>query len=459
MEREAQKVLVSSIRRLIRAEQIPQLKRVVAKTHSADLAACFGALTIGQQLTVLRHVPTDASRGDILSELEPSILSNLIEEVSDSELSAILSEMPNDDTNYVLQVLDDDRSALLLEAMSDEHQSEATSILAYESDSAGALMVTDFLAFHQEVTAGEAVRVIQEGADDAEIVFYIYVTNEIGQLVGVTSLREVVQQPTKKALKEFMIPDVIRVNVDTDQEDVAKLVAKYNLLALPVVEGANELVGVVTVDDIIDVIRHEANEDMLRMAGAGHEQDISVYRNPWENARTRLPWLASGLLTGVVGMLVIHMWSNLLDRLILLAAFLPLLFALSRNVGLQSATIVTRAIAMGQIEFGRLGRVVLREFVVGLICGGVYGLIAGLVAASYSFYTTSSVELASVFALSVSGGVISTMLVSTLAGTVLPLLFERWKLDPATVGGPLFASSMDVISAAIYLGMASAILG
>jgi len=458
MERDAQNVLVSSIRRLIRAEQTQQLTRLANKTHPADLAAIFASLTVGQQLEVLRLIDDWEKRGDVLSELDPSLLAELVAELPDEELSEIFAVMPTDDTNYVLQVLDTDRSTLLLEAMPDDDQSEATSMLAYKTDSAGALMVTEFLALFEEVTAGEAVKIVQKGAEDAEIVFYIYVVNDIGQLVGVTSLRELVQQPPARALKDFMIPDVIRVSADTDQEDVARLVAKYNLLALPVVEGGNILVGVVTVDDIIDVIRHEANEDMLRMAGAGHEQDISLYRNPFESARTRLPWLAPGFLTGVAGVLVIHSFAHVLSLAILLVAFLPMVLALARNVGLQSATIVTRALAMGQLDVGRAGRVVGRELVVGMICGLSYGLLVGGLGGLYFQATEGDPGRAIWFGLTAGLGLLVAMLVSTVGGTIMPLLFDRWKLDPALTTGPFFASAMDVATTAIYLGIAGLIL-
>jgi magnesium transporter len=456
MERDAQKVLIASIRRLIRADQEPQLRRIVARTHPAELADVFGHLTIGQQLAVLRAAEDPAHKGEILSELEPSLLSELVDELRDQELSAVFEVMPTDDTNYVLQLLDPDRSSTLLEAMPDDYQSEATTILAHDPDSAGGMMVTEFLALEEDVTAGEAIRIIQKGAEDAEIVFYIYVINDLGQLVGVTSLRELVQQAPSKALKQFMIPDVIRVSVDTDQEDVARLVAKYNLLALPVVEDGNILVGVVTVDDIIDVIRLEANEDMLRMAGAGHEQDINAYRHPIESARTRLPSLLPGFVVGVVGVFVVESFFRVIEHAIILVAFFPVVLTLSRNVGVQSSTIVSRALVMGQVDLGRSGRIIWRELLVGLMSGTVYGLtVGGVATAAYYFFAQTSVQAAWVFGGTTGLGILVAMPLAAMAGALMPLLFDRWKLDPALATSPFFASVMDVLSLGIYLTAAT----
>ena len=327
-------------------------------------------------------------------------------------------------------------------------------MMGYDPESAGALMVTDYLALKEDVTAGEAVKIVQRGAEDAEIVFYIYVINDHDHLVGVTSLRELVQQPTGRALRDFMIREVVRVDVGTDQEDVARLVARYNLLALPVVDS-NQLVGIVTVDDIIDVIRLEANEDLLKMAGAG-EQDISLHRSPLLSARSRLPWLMPSFLAGTAGVFIVSRFEQTLVESMLLVAFVPMVLGLSRNIGVQSSTLTSRGLAMDPMGFGRWGRVVGREVVIALICGVFYGVVAGLLG---GLYLQAVGGLAKSDALSfglVTGSAVScTMVAASAFGAFVPLLFERWKLDTALATGPFFTTTVDVFSVAFYLALAT----
>lgn len=457
MERDSQKVLLSSIRRLTRAERGAQLSRVVNRTHPAELAHLFGNLTVGQRLAVFETLSDDTRRGEMVAELEASLLTEFVGELSDEVLSRLLDAMPSDDCTYVLGMLPAERKERLLDAMPAEEQSEAASMMGYDPKSAGALMVTDFLALKEDVLAGDAVRIVQKGAEDAEVVFYIYVVNDHDHLVGVTSLREVVQQPTGRALRDFMIRDVVRVAVDTDQEHVARLVARYNLLALPVVDN-NRLVGIVTVDDIIDVIRLEANEDVLKMAGAA-EQDISLHRSPLSSARSRLPWLMPSFLAGTAGVFIVARFEQTLIESILLVAFVPMVLGLSRNIGVQSSTLTTRGIVMDPMGFGRWRRVIGREVIIAVVCGLFYGVIALALAGLFMRGFEGADTLgAAYFGLATGASVFATMVVASALGAFVPLLLERWKQDPALATGPFFTTAVDVISVTFYLGVARVLL-
>jgi len=455
MERDSQNVLLASIRRLTRAERGPQLRRVITRTHPAELAHLFGNLTIGQRLMVFETLDDDEKRAEMVAELDSSLLEEFLAELSDDVISRLLMVMPSDDSTYLLQSVPEERKDLLLDAMPADDHAEASSMMGYDPESAGALMVTDFLAFKEDVTAGEAVQILQKGAEDAEIVFYIYVVNDHEHLVGVTSLRELVQQPTGRALRDFMIRDVLRVGVDTDQEDVARMVARYNLLALPVVGESNHLVGIVTVDDIIDVIRLEANEDVLRMAGA-LEQDISLHRSPFASARSRLPWLMPSFVAGAAGVFIISRFDQTLMEASLLVAFVPMVLGLSRNIGVQSATLTSRGIAMDSIGFGKWRKVIGRETLIALICGLLYGLVASLLGGFY-LAAVGGVSKASAptFGLVTGLSVFFTMVLASAFGAFFPLLMVRWKLDPALATGPFFTTTVDVFSVAFYLTLAT----
>lgn len=458
MERDSQKVLLSSIRRLTRAERGPQLSRVVNRTHPAELAHLFGNLTLGQRIAVFETLADDTRRGEMISELDASLLEEFLGELDDAMLSRLLNEMPSDDSTYILSLLPSERKERIFDAMPDEDQSEAASMMGYDPESAGALMVTDYLALKEDVTAGEAVRIVQKGAEDAEIVFYIYVVNDHDHLVGVTSLRELVQQPTGRALRDFMIRDVVRVAVATDQEDVARLVARYNLLALPVVEDNNRLVGIVTVDDIIDVIRLEANEDLLKMAGAA-EQDISLHRSPFSSARSRLPWLMPSFLAGTAGVFIVARFEQTLVASILLVAFVPMVLGLSRNIGVQSSTLTSRGLVMDPMGFGRWRRVIGREVLIAVVCGLFYGVVAVVLSGLFvTAIADVSLRGAVMFGAATGASVFGSMVVASALGAFFPLLLDRWKQDPALATGPFFTTAVDVISVTFYLAMATLLM-
>lgn len=454
MERDSQKVLLASIRRLTRAERGPQLVRVVNRTHPAELAHMFGNLTAPERLAVFDALQDDEKRAEMVSELDSWLLEEFLSDLGDDVLSRLLDVMPSDDSTYLLQVLPDARKDRLLDAMPAEDHAEAASMMGYNAESAGALMVTDYLALKEDVTAGDAVKIVQRGAEDAELVFYIYVVNDHDHLVGVTSLRELVQQPTGRCLRDFMIRDVVRVSVDTDQEDVARLVARYNLLALPVVEN-NSLVGIVTVDDIIDVIRLEANEDLLKMAGAA-EQDISLHRSPLASARSRLPWLMPSFLAGTAGVFIVARFERTLIESLLLVAFIPMVLGLSRNIGVQSSTLTSRGLVMDPMGFSRWSRVIGREVVIALVCGVFYGLASGTLSGLYLQGMGGLAKADAItFGVVTGSSVFSTMVIASAFGALVPLLFERWKLDPALATGPFFTTTVDVFSVAFYLGVAA----
>lgn len=459
MERDANKLLLSSIRRLSRGENSRQFNRLVNRAHPADLALIFASLTPQERIEVLKCLDGPARRGAVLAELEAPVFRNVSDGMSDAELSEILLELPSDDATDLIQALPEERrDRVVVTSLSDE-TSEAANLMAYDKESAGGLMATDFLAFDEDMTVGDAVHILQRDADAAEIVFYIYIVNSLGQLVGVASLRELVKRTPETELKEIMIRDVIRVTVEDDQEFVARLVARYNLLALPVVEDDNRLVGVVTVDDIIDVIRTEATEDMLLMAGAGAQHDMGLHSSPLRSARSRLPWLFPSFLAGVLGILVISLFQDSLVQLIPLAALIPMIMGLSGTIGMQSSTIITRGLALGHVNMSQIFRVVGRELVVGSVCGFFYGLVAGAISGAF-FAGTPKLdgEHALYFGASIGIAVFSSTTLAALIGGVAPMIFKRFGLDPAVATGPFVITSNDVLAVLVYLSISTGLL-
>jgi magnesium transporter len=310
-------------------------------------------------------------------------------------------------------------------------------------------MVPEFIALKESTTAEDAIHSLQKEHLDVEMPFYLYVVDENGKLIGVSSLRQLVVVPPDTPLKDFMITDVFTVKTDMDQEEVAKIVARYDILAVPVVDDTNKLVGIVTVDDVIDIIREEATEDILKMVGAGEEfiETKSIYKN----IKMRMPWLFASCVGGIIASFIIGYFQSSLSKLAYLAAFIPVIMGMGGNVGVQSATITVRGLATGRLSIRDIWSVVFKQLMVGLMLGLFYGFVVGMVAQLK--YTQT------LFALSVATGVFSSMTMAALAGSLVPMTLAKINVDPAIASGPFVTTAIDIISVTIYFIIATTLLG
>jgi len=333
--------------------------------------------------------------------------------------------------------------------MGKEGSEQVEGLLRYEDDTAGGIMVPDFIALGEDTSAKQAIESLQTEHSDVEMPFYLYVVDEYGHLTGVSSLRQLVVVPPETPLKQFMTTDVISVRTEMDQEEVAKIVARYDILAVPVVDEANKLVGIVTVDDVIDIFREEATEDILKMAGAGEE--FVETKSILKSTRIRLPWLFASCIGGIVAFFVINRYVDSLAKVAYLAAFIPVIMGMGGNIGTQSSTIVVRGLATGRIHIRDIWQVISKELAVGFILGIVYGLLIAAVAQLR--YGTLPVALA------VALAVLSSMSIAALVGSTVPMLFERINVDPAVATGPFVTTAIDIISVFFYFVIATTLLG
>ncbi len=447
---ERNKILIETIKRLLRRGSEARLKKIISKIHAADLSAVFPSLSAYNQRNLFKLIDDQEKRGVILSELDEDIILTLIDDLSADELVKILEYMPSDDGGALIRLLPPDKADAVIERMKKEGAEDVEGLLQYEDDTAGAIMIPDFIALNEEMTAGEVIELLQtKEYKDIEMPFYIYVVDEGNQLVGVCSLRQLVVVPAETPLKQFMSKDVISVRTDMDQEEVAKIVARYNFLAVPVVNEEQQMVGIVTVDDVIDVFREEATEDILKMAGVGEEfvETKSVLRS----TRIRLPWLFASFVGGIIAVFIIGHFEESLKEVAYLAAFIPVIMGMGGNIGIQSSTIVVRGIATGRINIRHLWQVVSKELMVGLILGGVYGLLLATLA--HLHYNAGLV------AISVGAGVASSMALAALVGSLLPMIFARFEIDPAVATGPFVTTSIDILSVFFYFQLATFFLG
>ncbi|MFZ5571397.1 MAG: magnesium transporter [Thermodesulfobacteriota bacterium] len=445
---EKNKMLLESVKRLSRRNAVQHLRKIVNKTHAADLSAVFRSLSLAHQQQLFGLIDSLEQKGMLFGELDKDTFLDLVKGMDIDEIVEILESMPADDAAYVIDRFPEEQADAILTKMQKEESAEVEDLLRYEDDTAGRIMVPDFIALEQEMTAREVIESLQKEHLDVEMPFYIYVVDEYEKLVGVISLRQLVVVPPNKKLKDFMTTEVISVRTDVDQEEVARMVARYNILAVPVVDESNRLVGIITVDDVIDVFREEATEDMLKMAGAGEEfvETKSIYNS----TRIRLPWLFASCIGGIIASMVISRFGAGLKEFAYLAAFIPVITGMGGNIGTQSSTIVVRGLATGRIIIRDLWKVVLKEISVALLLGCVYGTMMGLVA-----HWECGVWL---MAVSVGLAVISSMSVAALVGSAIPMVLARIKIDPAVATGPFVTTSIDIIGVFLYFRIAMTLL-
>ena len=449
MKNDPDKILVESVKRLLRRDATTRLRKIVKKTHAADLSLVFHSLSIPNQGRLFNLIDDIEIKGEVFSNVGEDTVLNLIEDLNLDDVVEILDLMPKDDVADLLGRLPVEKSDVILEMMKKEGSEEVEGLLHYGDDTAGGIMVPDFIALREDTTARAAIESLQEEHLDVEMPFYLYVVDANGKLIGVSSLRQLVVVPPNTPLKDFMTTDVFAVKTDMDQEEVAKIVARYDILAVPVVDDTNQLVGIVTVDDVIDIIREEATEDILKMAGAGG--DFVETKSIFKNIKMRMPWLFASCVGGIIASFIIGYFQESLSKLAYLAAFIPVIMGMGGNIGVQSATITVRGLATGRLNIRDIWSVVSKQLMVGLILGLLYGTVVGLVA-----QLKYSREL---FALSVGIAVLCSMTMAALAGSLVPMTLAKINIDPAIASGPFVTTAIDIISVTLYFIIATTLLG
>ena len=436
--------------RLLRRHAETNLIKLINKTHPADLAIVFRYFNDDEQVQVFDLMQENNHTLEFLVELDDTIIEKLLNIENPDRIVSLIQNASTNDQSYILGTLDQSQAKSVIDLLKKEEQEEIEEIMGYPEDSAGAMMATDVFTLFQDTTCGEALKTLQD-QKDAEMVFYLYITNEDDSLVGVASLRALATTPSNTFLKDIMVRRVHSVRPETDQEDVAQIVAQYNFLAVPVLDSDNRLLGIVTVDDVVDVIREEATEDFLQMAGVGKDREI-LLKSSWENAKVRLPWLFASWIGGVVAAYVIGSYEYMLENIIALAAFIPVIIGMGGNIGTQSSTIIVRGMATGRIEIGNELMVLVKELKVGLILGMLYGVLLGLFA-NLKFIDTDPM-LGVVVGLSIA----CSMLIAVTVGSFTPLILRKLDIDPAIATGPFVTTSIDILGVLFYFAIAGILL-
>jgi len=438
-------VVLDSVKRLMRMGATSNLVNLLQKQHPADLAQLFSELTEKDRHSSFSLLVDRNSRlaMEALSELGPEAGAALLADRSADEIVKLMQELPSDDAAAIISYLPEELSTAVLEQIHKRPAgADVGDLLEYAEKTAGRIMNPKVFALSEDMTAGEAITALQ-GSRDVEMVFYLYVIDVRRHLVGVVSLRRLLLVSPPTPLKRIMTTDLISARADMDQEEVARMVASYNLLAIPVVDEENKLVGVITVDDVIDVIKDEATEDVYRLAGVS--SDDRVFSTALESLRKRLPWLLVNLVTAFLAALVVALFQNTISVVTALAIFMPVVAGMGGNAATQTLTVIVRGIALGELTWSNTRKALFKEAAVGLMNGAACGLVGGLVVWLFKGDPWLGMILAM--------AMIINMFVAATAGTLIPLALRALKVDPALASSVFITTLTDVFGFLSFLGL------
>ncbi len=440
---------LEAVERLLEDKDYHSLKKIL-KGHPSEIATLINQLNTEDRTLIFRMLEKD-SAVEVFEHVDSAVQSEILSGFHDARVIGVVDAMSPDDRARLI----DELPALIikkLRARMTPEEWEATSILlGYKDDTAGRIMTPEFVDLKDNMTVKEALKRIRRIGQDRETIYVLYVIDETRHLLGVVSLKKIVLADPDALIREIMDTDVIKVSTDDDQEKVARMIQDYDFLAVPVVDRENRLVGIVTVDDIIDIIEEEATEDILR--GGGVEMDEKGYFESTliNNFRRRIVWMVVLLILNTLTGSIILGQKKLIEGMVVLSAFIPILIGSGGNAGAQSSTVVIRGLAIGEIEVKHAVRILLREIGLGVFIGICLGVIAIL----WAFWLQGSMTIALVVGLSF----VFVITVATTMGALLPMIVKKIGFDPALIATPFITTTVDVTALLIYFMIARKLLG
>jgi len=437
-----------TVRELLRTATPDRILRMIGKSHPADIALLFKDLE-PTEVRVLLDVLFYARRAaKTLKELPPDLLPDILALIEDEKVSRVIARADPDDAVTFIDSLPEGRREKILSLIDPDSREKVRQLISYPEETVGRIMTTEYLALLPNTTAQGAIDKIRERGE-LETFFYLYVVEESGKLVGVVPIRNLVIAPQDRTLQEMMIADPIRAEVSMDQEEAARVVSKYELLALPIVDQEGRLVGIITVDDVIDIIDKETTEDMYKMAGLVGED--RVFTPASRSLRMRLPWMVFNLLTAILAASVVGLFEGTIVQVVALATFMPIVAGMGGNGLTQTITVIVRGIALGELEFFSARRAILKEVSVNVCIAVVTGIIMALVA--YAWKGNPFLGLVLMLAMIINLG-----LIAGLFGALIPLTLKWLGLDPALGSAVIGTTFTDVFGFFSFLGLATVFL-
>jgi magnesium transporter len=442
-------ITVPVVRKLLHRGARSRLARILARAYPVEVARLLSTLTGSERLEAFSILveESDASHvSEVLSEMAPDDSVPLLERLSPEAIARYLSELPPDDATLLASRLSEPLAPRVLALMEAEPAADVRELLEHQEQTAGRIMTTDYFALEEDVTISEAISALQKKSEEYEMVFYVYVVDKRNHLVGVVSLRKLLTTHPSTQLKRLMVQPVISARTSADQEEVARLVAEYNLLAVPVVDEEDKLVGIVTVDDVIDVLQNEAAEDLLALAGVAPEERVTT--SAARSLRLRAPWLMLNLATTFLPAFVIAQFDWAISRYAALAAIVTMPMGMGGNTATQTLTVIIRGLALNEVS--SVAQITLKQIIVGLGNGLINGSLGAIVVSLY--FKTPWLGL--VLAVSM----VINMTVAALAGTLIPIALKKLNIDPAVASSVFVTTFTDICGSLSFLGIASMLI-
>ncbi|WP_042275587.1 magnesium transporter [[Clostridium] dakarense] len=452
-KQDASQDLLSEVKILIENNKVLELRELLEEYHIIDIFDIMEHLEENMKIKLFEVLPLDMA-ASILEESDVEFFSTILSKIDVDHRKNILELMSLDDMADILSQLEVEEREKIIELLSQEDADDLKELLIYEEESTGGIMTTGYIEINKDMTAKEAIEHMRENAQDAETIYYIYVVDNEERLVGVLSLRELITSRDSSIIKDLMSENIISVFVDEDREEAVRLVSKYNLIAIPVIDRDQKLKGIITVDDIIDVIEEEATEDMYKFAGSSeHERDTVEKVNPMlkdqisSSVRGRMPWLIITLIGGLLSAMMVSNLDFIMNpTYATLVFFIPVVIGMGGNIGTQSSALTVMALSNKDLEFSN----VIREGIVGLITGVICSIILAMVI----FVFTKDIDIVLVVSLSL----FINMIVGAMIGAFIPVFLKKLDLDPSIISAPVIATVLDITGIAIYLVITTVLL-
>jgi len=418
-----------------------------ATLHPADIADLIDDLDEQEKIRLFSLLDVEKA-SDVILELSDISRDQILEDISDKKLTEIVDEMESDDAADIISELTEDQARTVLEGIEPEDSEDVRKLLKHKEDSAGGIMQSELVSIQEDATIRDALEAVINTSDEIEDIHNIFVIDKENKLVGSVPLQKLITSKRISPVIESIDKSIPAVHVDIDQEEVARMFEKYDLVSLPVLDDDNRLLGRITVDDIVDVMEEETSEDIFRIAGLG--EDDSIFNNPMESVKKRLPWLYLNLLTALISVFVIGVFEDTIKMMVVLAVFMPLVAGLGGNAGAQSIALIIRGLALGEVTFHNVKKVLYKQILVGLANGICIGIAVGVVA----YYWKGMPVLGLVLGLAM----ILNIFAGTLIGTMIPLSLKWLKIDPALCSNMFTTGLTDAFGFLFFLGLATIFL-
>ena len=448
---ELQDLVRNELRMFLELGDLQAAKSILRPVQPADIAEAIEGLPEAMQALVFRLLPkTEAI--EVYEYLDYSVQEHLIEELKSQDVRDIVDKMSPDDRARLFDELPAKVVNRLLEQLSPAERQATAQLLGYEAGTAGRIMTPELIYIKERLTVSQAIERIRRLAHLSETIYYLYVTDSVRCLTGIVSLRELVVSQPEQTIGEIMTREVVFVYTDTDQEEVARLIQRYDFLALPVVDKEQRLVGIITVDDVIDILEQETTEDIYALGGGVQSDGDNYFQMSLvQVARKRVLWLFVLLITNTITGTIIKSQEDILEQVVILTAFIPLLTGTGGNVGAQSSTVVIRGMSTDEIRSLGVWQVIGRE----AIAGAFLGIMLGGIATVWAYFLQDRPEVA----FTVGSSLVAISVIASVSGSALPFLFRSFRLDPALMSAPFITTAVDVLGVLIYFNLARVILG